>query len=244
MCLVSCAKEDEIYRSWEHGGDAPAFKDNSTKETTTEKKQSYTKRVALTLDDGPHDVNTRRVVDALAKYGYNATFFVVGNRIDGTAYNGASAMKYAASKGNEIAIHGYTHEVYYDKCTDKEFESELSLTADAIKEVLPKQNVKLMRPIGGRITDARVSSCDYSVIMWSVDSEDWKHKNGSVDVIVENVMSQLEDGDIILMHDIYSNTAEAVEIILSRLNAEGYDVVTVSELLGKNMSAGKKYSCG
>jgi peptidoglycan/xylan/chitin deacetylase (PgdA/CDA1 family) len=101
-----------------------------------------------------------------------------------------------------------------------------------------------MRPIGGAITSERVSSCDYSVILWSVDSLDYKNAfvEGGVENIVNNVMSDVEDGDIILMHDIYENTYEASKIILKRLYDEGYEVVTVSELLGSKLEAGQKYS--
>ena len=63
-----------------------------------------------------------------------------------------------------------------------------------------------------------------------------------VDIIVENVMSQVKAGDIILMHDIYENTYEAAKIIIERLHAEGYQLVTVSELLGNDLRAGTKYS--
>ncbi len=241
-CLISC-DDGEIYRSWEDGA-RPAFKDESSKaEDTTEKANNYDKYVALTLDDGPHTVYTKAIVDALDSYGYRATFFVVGNRVDGSSgYNGASAVKYAAEHGHEIAIHAYTHELYYDNCTKEQYEIELSNTAAAIKSAVPSITPKLMRPVGGRITDERVSSCKYSVIMWSVDSEDWKLKNGDVNEIVENVMSEVKDGSIILMHDIYENTAEAVPLILKRLHDEGYGVVTVSELFGKELAAGKKYS--
>ena len=103
-----------------------------------------------------------------------------------------------------------------------------------------------MRPVGGRITDERVESCEYSVIMWSVDSNDWKYKGDGeegVDAIVENVTSQVKDGSIILMHDIYENTYLATKEILKWLDDEGYEVVTVSELLG-NPKAGVKYSKG
>ncbi len=209
------------------------------------------KRVALTFDDGPHNVYTKKVVDELSEYGYNATFFVVGNRVDGTAYNGGNAVVYAAESGNEIAIHGYTHELYYDECTDAEYNSELSLTEKAIKSKCPNMSVRLMRPVGGGITDQRVRESKYSVIMWSVDSEDWKYKyksgdtdaakNEKVDIIVDNVMKGVSDGSIILMHDIYESTYDAVVVLLARLHSEGYDVVTVSELLGSDMSAGAKF---
>ena len=253
VTLGGCSGEDEIYRSWERSGEAaPAYKEQKKQTAEQTKKKNYDKRVALTLDDGPHNEYTKRIVDELAKYGYHATFFVVGNRVDGTAYNGKSALKYAAEKGNEIGIHGYTHEEYYDSdLDDNVYEKELSDTEKAITGVLPKYSVSLMRPVGGIITDARIKSCEYSVIMWSVDSEDWRYKSTTDDVkernvktIVNNVMSSVKDGSIILMHDIYGNTADALEIILKRLDEEGYEVVTVSELIGKNITAGKRYSQG
>ncbi len=253
VVLCGCSGEDDVYRSWEGRGDAaPAYKEQKKDTEQTTKRTSYNKRVALTLDDGPHNVYTKRIVDELAKYGYHATFFVVGNRVDGTDYNGASALEYAAKKGNEIGIHGYTHSKYYDSCSDTEYKNELSNTSKAIKNILPDQKIKLMRPVGGKITDARIKNCEYSVIMWSVDSADWQYKYGDteeerqkrVDTIVENVMSEVEDGSIILMHDIYENTADAVAIILKQLHEQGYEVVTVSELIGKNISVGKMYSQG
>lgn len=202
------------------------------------------KRVAITYDDGPHNVRTKAIVDELSKYGFNATFFVVGNRVDGKAYNGAEAVQYAASKGNEIAIHAYTHNKYYDTCSNSDYQDEIGNTYDAIKDVVPTAKVKLMRPVGGRITEERTKACDYAVIMWSVDSNDWKYKNEGEDgvkTIVNNVMSQVQDGSIILMHDIYENTYLASKEILKQLDAQGYEVVTVSELLG-NPRAGVKYS--
>lgn len=224
---------------------------NQGNQGNSNNNSSGAKRVALTFDDGPHNVRTKAIVDELAKYGYRATFFVVGNRVDGNAYNGADAVEYAYKHGNEIAVHGYTHAVYYHNCEQDRYERELSKTYDAIREVVPNAKVRLMRPIGGNITEERVASCPYSVIMWSVDSEDWKHKgrgeNGelaeqNINTIVENVMSQVKSGDIVLMHDIYENTYEAAKIIIRRLHEEGYQLVTVSELLGDDMRAGEKYS--
>lgn len=218
----------------------------------TDKNNSGKKRVALTLDDGPHNVYTKKIVDELSKYGYHATFFVVGNRVNGPEYNGTSAMQYAYEKGNEIAIHGFTHAKYYDTCTAEEFAAELSKTRQAIKATIPSANVSLMRPVGGRITGERVQCCEYSVIMWDVDSEDWKYKTKTsddetvkkekIDTIVENVMSSVRDGSVILMHDIYESTYESVAIILKELHEQGYEVVTVSELFGNDLKAGAKYS--
>ena len=239
MCgvLVSC--DDKDNDNDDGGEDKPAGINKNGK------------RVAITFDDGPHNVYTTDIVDELNKYGYHATFFVIGNRIDGSEYNGKAGLTYAYENGNEIAIHGYSHTLYYNKCTDEEYELEVGNTNKAIKNVLNDCNIRLMRPIGGAITAERVQSSQYSVILWDVDSEDWKNKYRSddteemrqekVNTIVNNVMSQVEDGSIILLHDIYESTYDATKIILERLHEEGYDVVSVSELLG-NPAAGQKYS--
>ncbi len=225
----------------------------STTSSTTAKPAipKPTKKVALTFDDGPHKIYTVGIADELAKYGFHATFFVVGNRVDGTSYSGSSAMLYAMEKGNEIAIHGYTHTYYYDSCSDEKYNSEISKTLEAIKEISPEYDIKLMRPIGGAISKTRIENSPYSIILWNVDTEDWKHKYSSddnenkkknkIDKIVSNVMSNVDDGDIILMHDIYESTYDAVKVLLPLLQAEGYEVVTVSELIGET-KPGTKYN--
>jgi peptidoglycan/xylan/chitin deacetylase (PgdA/CDA1 family) len=223
---------------------------NTTAKPTAPKP---TKRVAITFDDGPHKTYTVNIVNELEKYNFNATFFVVGNRVDGTSYRGGSATQYAISKGNEIAIHGYTHKYYYNSCSEEKYDEEINKTIQAIKGISPEYDVKLMRPIGGAISKTRIEESPYSIIIWNVDPEDWKHKYSSgdsekakkekLDTIVSNVMSNIDDGDIILMHDIYESTYDAVKILLPLLVAEGYEVVTVSELLG-NPLPGTKYSHG
>ena len=247
LLLVGCVKDDggEELSIPESSSDIPV---GGTPAPEPEPK----KMVAITFDDGPHNVRTCDIVDELDKYGFSATFFVVGNRVDGSEYNGSAAIKYIEEHGHEIAVHGYTHGVYYDECTDAEFKDELSKTVKAVKNIVKDYNIRLMRPVGGYITDKRVQTCQYAVIMWDVDSEDYKYsyqpsttlseaeKAELVDKIVENVMSQVKDGSIILMHDIYLSTSDAVKIILARLYEEGYDVVSVSELLD-NPAPGYKY---
>ena len=233
---------------------AMATAEDTTDTNAPETEPVPSKRVAITFDDGPHNVYTKRIVDELSKYGFHATFFVIGNRVDGGEYNGSSGLRYAYENGNEIAIHGYTHRVYYNKCSDEVYNDEIKNTEKAIKNVLKDVEVRLMRPVGGYITEERIQQSEYSVVLWSVDSEDWKHKYSSsdseetarqkVDTIVNNVMSTVNDGSIILLHDIYQSTSDAVVIILERLAAEGYEVVSVSELLGDKLTAGKKYSLG
>ncbi len=225
-------------------------------ETTAEveREDQTKKRVAFTFDDGPHNVYTKRIVDELSKYGFHATFFVIGNRVDGVKYNGKAGLCYAYENGNEIGIHGYTHTEYYNKCSDEVYESEINKTEEAIKKVIKDTKVSLMRPVGGHITSERIQDSEYSVILWNVDPEDWRHKYSSgdseetrsqkVQAIVDNVMSNVRDGSIVLMHDIYESTSDAVVILLEQLANEGYEVVTVSELLGEKRVAGEKYSFG
>ena len=209
---------------------------------------TYKKRVALTLDDGPnhYDNRTKNTVDELAKYGFRATFFVVGNRI-----SGGDALEYAVAHGCEIGIHGFTHQKYYDRCTEEEYWNELNQTADKIHQKLPNYDIRLMRPPGGSISHDRLAACPYSVILWDVDSLDYEHTynrgdsdevcNQKINTIVDNVMRDVHDGSIILMHDIYESTQDAIVLLLARLAAEGYEVVTVSELLGDELAPGRIY---
>ena len=206
-------------------------------------------RVALTFDDGPHNIRTKLIVDELDKYGYHATFFVVGNRVDGTEYNGGEAMVYAANHGNEIGIHGYTHAsgISYSSCSDERYEYEISMTVQAIQKKLPEYEVRVMRPFGGSISGDRVAESPYAVVNWNIDTLDYANKYDEgdpekINTIVENALSGVQDGDIILMHDIYNNTYEATVIILQRLWEMGYNVVTVSELLGNDWCPGVLYT--
>ena len=221
----------------------PAAPDN--KEPTV-----ATKRVAFTFDDGPQSTITYKIVDKLKEYNAEATFFVVGNMI--TKARG-EAMAYAVENGCEIGIHSYTHTkaLYYHTCTEAEYLQDMQQCADAIAKYV-SDPIRLMRPPGGNITADRVKKCPYGVILWNVDSNDWRYKartdeatiQQNINIIVDNVMKDISDGDIILMHEIYENTYEAFCILIERLYQEGYELVTVSELLGDSLQPGQKYSRG
>lgn len=225
---------------------ATTDKETNTKPTSTHvsKPTDGIKRIAFTFDDGPYYKITPKIADEFAKYGGKCTFFVVGDRI---SWND-DVLSYVKNLGNEVGIHGYTHKLYFNKCSESDYQKELSKTAAAIIKEIETAPV-LLRPPGGSITKSRVQECPYSVILWNIDSLDWEYKSTkksvkqkNIDTIVDRVMSKATNGDIVLMHDLYSNTLEAIKIILPLLKEQGYEFVTVSELLGDDLAPGYKYS--
>ena len=203
------------------------------------------KYVAFTFDDGPHNEITKKIVDTLNSYDGHATFFVVGDRINDTS---AETIKYAASNGNEIGMHSFTHKYYFDKCDDTMYEQEIKYTYNRLSSYAGVKST-LLRPPGGLMSAERISASPYAVILWSVDSLDWRYKTAeneemkatNIQTIVDNVLSTVSDGDIILMHDIYENTYLAFRIIAEALYNDGYRFITVSELLGDSIRSGAKF---
>lgn len=211
------------------------------------------KRVAITLDDGPYSGYQRKFVDEMKKYGGAGTFFIVGNRVEWHESTGAG-LAYAVENGWDVGIHAWTHEKanFFDVCSDEVYQSELSKTENIIKKYVPGYDVKLLRPPGGQITPARASASKYAIIRWDVDSYDYNYQTNSanrtqeqnVQAIVDNIMAQVRDGSIILMHELYENSYLAFCEVLKRLDAQGYEFVSVTELLGDKYQAGKTFTSG
>ncbi len=250
--LISCGAKDEdilipgpsfnpSYDALEDDGQ------NNEEEPSKEAIELYEdyKHIAFTFDDGPDAVLTKKFVDKLAEYGGRATFFVVGDLVDERTED---ALKYAVSHGNEIGIHAFTHSHDFSVCSDEIYTNEIKYTRNAIYSYAGVEPT-LMRPPGGAITGERIASSKYPIILWSVDSEDWRHKScktseesaQNVKIIIENVLSSVKDGDILLMHEIYENSYKAFCVIIDTLYREGYRFVTVSELLGESIQSGAKY---
>lgn len=195
--------------------------------------------IALTFDDGPRTSVTSRILDSLQQNGGRATFFMVGSNVNANA----GVLRRMAEQGCEVANHTYGHQ-YISKLGNDAIVSQVSSTNQLIASVCGVNPV-VMRPPGGYI-DARslsvVGSLGMSAIMWSIDTRDWEHRNASK--TVNTVLSQVKDGDIILMHDIYDATADAAVTLIPELTARGYQLVTVSELASYRggLAAGGKYS--
>lgn len=180
------------------------------------------KTVALTFDDGPSGSKTDRIVEILANNKAHATFFMVGNKMN----YGASTINNVLAKGNEIGSHSYAHKnMKRQKLNNLIAEEE---TTNAIYKNITGQDLIYTRPPYGAINKKVKEGLNTIFITWNLDTEDWLHRDKQY--IVDYVMSNICDGDIILMHDSYDSTVEAVEELLPKLYASGYQVVSVSEL--------------
>ncbi len=194
--------------------------------------------VALTFDDGPYTPVTSKILEVLNKYDARATFFIVGSRVP--SYE--DMVKQAYEQGNEIATHTYNH-ANLTKLTTKQMKEELRKSRDIIKDVIGC-SFSTLRPPGGNINDNMRNNIKVPMIYWSVDTEDWKSRNAK-SVLQE--CKVIQDGDIVLMHDLYPSTAEAVQKLVPRLIKKGYQLVTVDELFhykGIKAEAGKVYMSG
>ena len=181
------------------------------------------KMVALTYDDGPYDAVTNRILNTLEKYNGRATFFVVGSRL----YTYRNTLNREVSLGCELGNHTYNHTIL-TSASASEIKNEISLTTSKIKEYTG-YNVKLVRAPGGAVNQTVKDNVSYPLVNWSVDTLDWKYRDR--DSVIANVKSNVRDGSIILMHDLYSSTGDAATVIIPWLTENGYQLVTVSELL-------------
>ncbi|MGE6261250.1 polysaccharide deacetylase family protein [Heyndrickxia sporothermodurans] len=189
------------------------------------------KMVALTFDDGPSSVFTPQILDLLAKYHAKATFFVIGEHVE----EFPQIIKRQVDEGHEIANHTY-HHYYSVRKNIKNLNAELKQTSNIIQSITGYRP-SLFRPVGGYYNENIIHTAiknDFKIIMWSwhQDTEDWKRPG--VNKIVNNVISDTRPGDIILMHDAGGNrsqTVKALDKILATLQKEGYECVTVSEML-------------
>lgn len=194
--------------------------------------------VALTFDDGPNAPTTNRIVTTLKKNGAVGTFFEIGENL-GKPEN-QKAVKRAYELGNEIGSHTLNH-----KCLTKLSSSEVKAQNNGCCKLLEKitgMKVTLMRPPYGSFSEETKKAVDMPMIIWSVDTLDWQTLDA--EKTYRSAMT-VKDGGIVLMHSIYSQTADAVDKIVPALKKKGFQCVTVSELFHykkKTLKKGRKYN--
>lgn len=181
------------------------------------------KLVALTFDDGPSGRFTRALLDGLEQRGAKATFLLCGYRME--IY--PELTDRIRSEGHEIGLHGYSH-CPMDKMSRRELNVEIEKTFGLIPQGC---EVVFLRPPGGcgdENTAAVAADRGLALLYWSVDPKDWAVKDAAV--ITRRVLRDVEDGDVILLHDMSDSSVKAAFAIVDALQNQGYRFVTVSEL--------------
>jgi polysaccharide deacetylase family sporulation protein PdaB len=189
------------------------------------------KLIALTFDDGPNPIYTPQILDLLKEYDAKATFFVLGKRVQ--MYPVIAIRE--VNEGHEIANHTFDHH-YLKNVPPKKLIEEIRQTQEVIFDIT-EQIPHVFRPPGGFYNEALLDLTredKLTVVMWSwyQDTKDWKRPG--VDKIVSTVLSHVHNGDIILFHDLQgdcSQTVGALRRILPELKKQGYQFVTVTDLI-------------
>ncbi len=181
--------------------------------------------IALTFDDGPA-VNTDssdRILDVLEKNHAKASFFMVGYYASQNPDN----VKRKADLKMELGNHTWDHSRYGNEVTP----DDIRRTSNQIHDITGQFSTCFRSP-GGMTTSAILSECaaeNMAAYYWSIDTQDWSSRNA--DAVYHSVMDNVKDGDIILMHEIYDSTADAVERMVPELIAQGYQLVTCHDLI-------------
>lgn len=190
------------------------------------------KLVALTFDDGPKRATTERLLDALESRGAHATFFLIGEQLEGNE----DLVRRMQAEGHQVGSHTWSH-TDLSALSPWEAQQELSKTQAALVEILGPGPYWLRPPYGRLKANKELET---PIIIWSVDPRDWESKDA--DAVTEHVLSHAQPGDILLLHDIYDSSVDAAIRIVDALQAEGYRFVTVEELLGPSAQSGVRYT--
>lgn len=237
--IDTTSREDKITNEEDNSKENEILDENNDiddKEKDNIKEKKPLKYVALTFDDGPSSF-TEEIIDLLQKYDYNATFFVLGNKLN---LNYKDILKKSIKNGNEIGVHGYSHRSF-TKMRQATMEEEITKTKKYIKNLTGYEST-LVRPPYGNITKTIKNYNLGPYILWNNDTLDWKLRDANK--ISSRLINSIEDKSIILMHDTYLTTFKALEIILPYLKENNYVVTTVSkiyELNGITLENNKSY---
>ncbi len=187
-----------------------------------EQPTAVKKQVALTFDDGPHKKVTDLILAVLQKHHAKATFFVLGQNVASLP----DVLQRVHEQGHEIGNHSWSHR-NLTKLTTEELSKEMNDTNEQIYSVIGEYP-SIYRPPFGAINDQVRQEISMTPVLWNVDTMDWHHKTPAK--TIENVKQQAKDKSILLMHDIYEESYEALDAVITYLEQQGYEFVTVSEL--------------
>lgn len=194
------------------------------------------KCIALTFDDGPSPENTPGLLATLAKEHVHVTFFTIGQHVAAHP----ELVKQEIQQGHVVGIHTWTHPDLR-KRTPAQIVQEIQLTKDAITKA-SGESPSITRPPYGAVNPkvtGILKSLGQSIILWDVDTEDWKNKNA--EMVYQNAIKGAHRGSIILMHDIHPYAPTAAPRIIAELRKQGFVFVTVPQLLKGQLTPGIKF---
>ena len=181
------------------------------------------KKIAITFDDGPHPVYTKQLLDGLLERKVKATFFVTGEQ----AENYPELIERMDEEGHLIGNHTYSH-VQLRTSNRDTFKEELIRTSQVIYDITGKET-EYVRPPYGAWDKTFETELNMFPVLWTVDPLDWCSSNA--DCIARSILAKAGENDIILMHDEYESTVQAALMVVDQLLKEGYEFVTVDEIL-------------
>ncbi|MBR8743099.1 polysaccharide deacetylase [Nocardiopsis sp. MG754419] len=191
------------------------------------------KCVALTFDDGPGPY-TDELLDILDEHDAKATFYLLGSNVDGHG----DEIERMVDEDHEVGNHTWDHEDLATLSSD-EIEDDLDRTDRAIEDVTGEAPTT-MRPPYGSLSDTARETIDKPIMLWDVDTLDWQNRDP--DTILDISTEETSEGSVLLLHDIHETSVEAVPDVLETLSDDGYEFVTVSEMMGSDIDAGTAYS--
>ena len=207
-------------------------------ETVAHRVDPEKKMIALTFDDGP-GAGTRRILSALDEVGGRATFCMVASRMG----EYAQTARRVAEQGSEIATHTWDHP-NLTKLGASQLRKELNRSLNAIEDATGVRPTVLRPPYGSVNAEVKEACAELGLVIanWNIDPEDWRTRDASS--IRSHILNNAKDGAIVVCHDLYPETASAMESAIRALSDRGYQLVTVSELLDAKAdggTAGKLY---
>lgn len=200
------------------GAGEPAERANGAAELPQEKL------IALTFDDGPHAGTTDRLLDGLRERGARGTFFLIGKEIAGQE----ELVLRMREEGHQVGNHTWSH---VRLAAGADAAGEIEKTDALLRQILG-EGTYWLRPPYGLVGETEARAVDVPMVKWSVDPRDWESRN--TDQVVQAVLEAVKPNSIVLLHDIYPTSVAAAFQVIDTLQAEGYQFVTVEELLERN----------
>ncbi|MCD8119097.1 MAG: polysaccharide deacetylase family protein, partial [Lachnospiraceae bacterium] len=162
------------------------------------------------------------LLDGLKERGVKATFFLMGQNIEGNE----EIVKRMSDEGHLIGNHTYSH-VQLTAVSEAEALAEVEKDSRLI-ESITGETVAYIRPPYGSVTESLTEKLNLRIVLWDIDPRDWESQNTSL--VVKHILNHIKDGEIILLHDIFRSSVEAALQVIDELTAQGYEFVRVDEL--------------